>query len=117
MMWYNRIFLGCILSQGYRTGYVYRQPFVRHELKPKSEVAYPPTSTNFTYVYDSEFEKSKCESPIKMLNRKHAGEKTKWLNTPNTYSKVEVAVENADWGDNEELEELHKTKIHVSFNK
>ncbi|PIK38611.1 putative alpha-adducin-like isoform X5 [Apostichopus japonicus] len=48
-------FSGC-----YRTSYVYRQPFVRHELKPKSDVAqYPATSTNFTYIYDNEFEKSK----------------------------------------------------------
>ncbi|XP_071817525.1 gamma-adducin-like isoform X2 [Apostichopus japonicus] len=44
----------------YRTGYVYRQPFVRHELKPKSDVAqYPAASTNFTYIYDNKFEKSK----------------------------------------------------------
>ncbi|XP_071827242.1 gamma-adducin-like isoform X3 [Apostichopus japonicus] len=102
-------------NMGYRTGYVYRQPFVRHELKPKSDVAYPAASTNFTYIYDNDFEKSKYESPIKMLNRRQAGEKTKWLNTPNTYSKVEVAQEYADWGEKEEVEgedEGYKSKIH-----
>lgn len=99
-------------NMGYRTGYVYRQPFVRHEIKPKSDVAYPATSTNFTYVYDNDFQRSKYESPIKMLNRKQAGEKTKWLNTPNTYSKVEVPVESSDWGKTEEDEEDGpKTKI------
>ncbi|XP_071846245.1 gamma-adducin-like isoform X2 [Apostichopus japonicus] len=100
-------------NMGYRTGKVYRQLFVRHELKPKSNVAYPAAFTNFTYIYDNEFEKSRYESPIKMLNRRQAGEKTKWLNTPNTYSKVEVAQEYANWGEEGE-DEGYKTKIHLS---
>ncbi|XP_071815962.1 gamma-adducin-like isoform X2 [Apostichopus japonicus] len=46
-----------------------------------------------------------------MLNRRQACEKTKWLNTPNTYSKVEVAQEYANWGEEGE-DEGYKTKIH-----
>ncbi|XP_071844121.1 beta-adducin-like isoform X3 [Apostichopus japonicus] len=46
-------------NMGYITGNVYGQPFVRHELKPKSDVAYPAASTNFIYIYDNEFEKSR----------------------------------------------------------
>ncbi|XP_071836824.1 uncharacterized protein [Apostichopus japonicus] len=54
-----------------------------------------------------------AEQTIKILNRRQAGEKTKWLNTPNTYSKVEVAQEYADWREKEEGEdEGYKTKIH-----
>ncbi|XP_071813053.1 gamma-adducin-like isoform X2 [Apostichopus japonicus] len=108
--------LNCVAAceiQGYITGNVYGQPFVRHELKPKSDVAYPAASTNFIYIYDNKFEKSRYESPIKMLNRRQAEEKTKWLNTPNTYSKVKVAQEYANWGEEGE-DEGYKTKIHLS---
>ncbi|PIK45311.1 putative gamma-adducin isoform X3, partial [Apostichopus japonicus] len=42
---------------------------------------------------------------------RQAGEKTKLLNTPNTYSKVEVAQEYVDWGEEGE-DEGYMTKTH-----
>ncbi|PIK59081.1 putative polycomb group RING finger protein 1 [Apostichopus japonicus] len=61
--------LWVLTAAGYITGNVYGQPFVGHELKPKSDVAYPAASTNFTYNYDNEFEKSKYKSLIKMFEQ------------------------------------------------
>ncbi|XP_030841686.1 gamma-adducin-like isoform X3 [Strongylocentrotus purpuratus] len=80
-------------NMGHRTGYIYHAPLTRSEPKPRSDVAYPAVSTGVTYIYDDDVDASKYESPLKMLNRRKANEKTKWMNTPNSYSKVEVPVE------------------------
>uniref|UniRef100_A0A8C3F835 Adducin 2 n=1 Tax=Chrysemys picta bellii TaxID=8478 RepID=A0A8C3F835_CHRPI len=74
---------------GYRTGYTYRHPFVQEKIKHKSDVLIPATVTAF--VFEEEV------APIATL-RQHAQkqqkEKTRWLNTPNTYLRVNVAEEN-----------------------
>ena len=82
-----------ISPQGHRTGYVYHQPLIRSDPKPRSEVAHPAASSSVTYFYDDDKDGSKYQSPMKLMNRKQAGEKTKWLNTPNTYTKVETEEE------------------------
>ncbi|XP_054979435.1 beta-adducin isoform X2 [Sorex araneus] len=73
---------------GYRTGYTYRYPFVQEKAKHKSEVEIPATVTAFVFEEDG--------APVPML-RQHAQkqqkEKTRWLNTPNTYLRVNVADE------------------------
>ncbi|KAH0623032.1 hypothetical protein JD844_030930, partial [Phrynosoma platyrhinos] len=73
---------------GYRTGYAYRHPFVQEKTKHKSEVEIPATVTAF--IFEEEM------APISTL-RQHAQkqqkEKTRWLNTPNTYLRVNVAEE------------------------
>ncbi|KAM6220449.1 beta-adducin isoform 2-T2 [Rhynchocyon petersi] len=73
---------------GYRTGYTYRHPFVQEKTKHKSEVEIPATVTAFVFEEDG--------TPVPML-RQHAQkqqkEKTRWLNTPNTYLRVNVADE------------------------
>ncbi|XP_010607951.1 beta-adducin isoform X2 [Fukomys damarensis] len=73
---------------GYRTGYTYRHPFVQEKTKHKSEVEIPATVTAFVFEEDG--------APVPAL-RQHAQkqqkEKTRWLNTPNTYLKVNVADE------------------------
>lgn len=75
-------------SQGYRTGYTYRHPFVQEKTKHKSEVEIPATVTAFVFEEDG--------VPVPAL-RQHAQkqqkEKTRWLNTPNTYLRVNVADE------------------------
>ncbi|XP_033125508.1 gamma-adducin-like isoform X2 [Anneissia japonica] len=80
-------------NMGYKTGYIYHQPVVQHEPKPRSEVAHPPISTNFTYVYDDDIDGSKYISPLKLANKRQQKEKTKWLNTPNQYTKMEVTIQ------------------------
>ncbi|XP_049551715.1 beta-adducin isoform X2 [Orcinus orca] len=73
---------------GYRTGYTYRYPFVQEKTKHKSEVEIPATVTAFVFEEDG--------TPVPAL-RQHAQkqqkEKTRWLNTPNTYLRVNVADE------------------------
>ncbi|KAK2501874.1 hypothetical protein MC885_016787 [Smutsia gigantea] len=73
---------------GYRTGYTYRYPFVQEKAKHKSEVEIPATVTAFVLEEDG--------TPVPAL-RQHAQkqqkEKTRWLNTPNTYLRVSVADE------------------------
>ncbi|XP_006862978.1 PREDICTED: beta-adducin isoform X3 [Chrysochloris asiatica] len=73
---------------GYRTGYTYRHPFVQEKTKHKSEVEIPATVTAFIFEEDG--------TPVPTL-RQHAQkqqkEKTRWLNTPNTYLRVNVADE------------------------
>lgn len=74
--------------QGYRTGYPYRYPLVQEKTKHKSEVEIPATVTAFVFEEDG--------APVPAL-RQHAQkqqkEKTRWLNTPNTYLRVNVADE------------------------
>lgn len=73
---------------GYRTGYAYRQPLVREKLKHKSDVEIPATVTAFSFEDDSV-----PISPFKFLAQKQQREKTRWLNSPNTYLKVDVPEE------------------------
>ena len=86
-----------MIIQGHRTGYIYRQPLVRsEERKPHSDVVIPPASSSFTYVTEGDMDRSKYESPMKLMQKKAAGDKTKWMTTPNTYTKVEVTVQDGD---------------------
>ncbi|NWX07065.1 ADDB protein, partial [Caloenas nicobarica] len=73
---------------GYRTGYTYRYPFVQEKSKPKSDVLIPATVTAFV------FEEEPAPMPaLRQHAQKQQKEKTRWLNTPNTYLRVNVAEE------------------------
>ncbi|NWZ27477.1 ADDB protein, partial [Asarcornis scutulata] len=73
---------------GYRTGYTYRYPFVQEKSKPKSDVLIPATVTAFV------FEEEAASVPaLRQHAQKQQKEKTRWLNTPNTYLRVNVAEE------------------------
>uniref|UniRef100_A0A8C5WLM1 Adducin 3 n=1 Tax=Leptobrachium leishanense TaxID=445787 RepID=A0A8C5WLM1_9ANUR len=74
---------------GYRTGYTYRQPLTREKPRHKSEVEIPATVTAFSFEDDP----SLPRSPLKFLAQKQQREKTRWLNSPNTYLKVRVPEE------------------------
>ncbi|XP_062988702.1 gamma-adducin isoform X2 [Elgaria multicarinata webbii] len=73
---------------GYRTGYAYRQPLVREKPRHKSDVEIPATVTAFSFEDDP-----LPISPLKFLAQKQQREKTRWLNSPNTYLKVDVPEE------------------------
>lgn len=73
-------------SQGYRTGYTYRHPIVRDKPRHKSEVEIPATVTAFTFEEDGEA----MRLPFKFLQQRQQREKTRWLNSPNSYTKVSV---------------------------
>ncbi|XP_065601165.1 beta-adducin isoform X2 [Cyrtonyx montezumae] len=73
---------------GYRTGYTYRYPFVQEKSKPKSDVLIPATVTAFV------FEEEAVPAPaLRQHAQRQQKEKTRWLNTPNTYLRVSVAEE------------------------
>ncbi|KAG8551354.1 hypothetical protein GDO81_004070 [Engystomops pustulosus] len=71
---------------GYRTGYAYRQPLTREKPRHKSDVEIPATVTAFTFEDDP----GMLRSPLKYLAQKQQREKTRWLNSPNTYLRVHV---------------------------
>ncbi|XP_032085413.1 beta-adducin [Thamnophis elegans] len=71
---------------GYRTGYAYRYPFVQEKTKHKSEVEIPATVTAFVFE-----EEAGPISTLRQHAQKQQKEKTRWLNTPNTYLRVKVA--------------------------
>lgn len=75
-----------LVLQGYRTGYAYRHPIVREKPRHKSEVEIPATVTAFTFEEDGDA----TRLPFKFLQQRQQREKTRWLNSPNSYTKVSV---------------------------
>lgn len=71
---------------GYRTGYTYRHPFVQEKTRHKSDVEIPATVTSFIFE-----EEGVPISTLRQHSQKQQKEKTRWLNTPNTYLRVNVA--------------------------
>ncbi|KAK1886872.1 Gamma-adducin [Dissostichus eleginoides] len=72
---------------GYRTGHAYRHPIMREKPRHKSEVEIPATVTAFMFEEDGD-----CATrlPFKFLQQRQQREKTRWLNSPNSYTKVNV---------------------------
>uniref|UniRef100_A0A8D3BJ95 Adducin 3 n=1 Tax=Scophthalmus maximus TaxID=52904 RepID=A0A8D3BJ95_SCOMX len=73
---------------GYRTGYAYRHPIVREKPRHKSEVEIPATVTAFMFEEDGDCGATRL--PFKFLQQRQQREKTRWLNSPNSYTKVNV---------------------------
>ncbi|XP_009993004.1 PREDICTED: beta-adducin-like, partial [Chaetura pelagica] len=72
---------------GYRTGYTYRYPLVQEKSKPKSDVLIPATVTAFV------FEEDAAPGPaLRQHAQRQQKEKTRWLNTPNTTTRVKVVA-------------------------
>lgn len=78
----------CVLLQGYRTGHAYRHPIVRDKPRHKSDVEIPATVTAF--MFDEEGDGCATRLPFKYLQQRQQREKTRWLNSPNSYTKVSV---------------------------
>ncbi|XP_045126927.1 protein hu-li tai shao-like isoform X3 [Portunus trituberculatus] len=74
---------------GLRTGYIYRRPLVKQDTSRfHSDVALPPTASNYTHLFD---EDDITRSPLKrILDGRKVQDKSRWLNSPNVYQKVEV---------------------------
>ncbi|KAM8842246.1 adducin 3 (gamma) a [Synchiropus picturatus] len=73
---------------GYRTGYTYRHPIVRNKPRHKSDVEIPATVTAFMFEDDEDTGATRL--PFKFLQQRQQREKTRWLNSPNSYTKVSV---------------------------
>ncbi|KAF5894398.1 gamma-adducin isoform X1, partial [Clarias magur] len=72
---------------GFRTGYAYRHPVVRDKPRHKSEVEIPATVTAFSM--DEPADPSRLH--LRLLQQRQQREKTRWLNSPNCYTKINVA--------------------------
>ncbi|KAK1905366.1 Gamma-adducin [Dissostichus eleginoides] len=71
---------------GYRTGYSYRNPIVREKPRSKNDVEIPAT-VSAAPPEDSELG---LRSPFKFMAQKQQRERTRWLNSPNSYLRVNV---------------------------
>merc|ERR1719479_706327 len=87
-------------NAGYRSGYVYKQPLVKEEPpKPKSDVELPAAVSSLGYLLEEE--NLYKDGPLRALlggftkSYKDAG-RTKWMNSPNVYQKVEVLETGTD---------------------
>ncbi|XP_075907444.1 gamma-adducin-like isoform X1 [Nelusetta ayraudi] len=81
---------------GYRTGHAYRHPVVRDKPRHKSEVEIPATVTGFSFQsQDQDQEQDQAGAtrlPFHFMLQRHQREKTRWLNSPNSYTKVNLEV-------------------------
>merc|ERR1719273_1911454 len=81
-------------NAGYRTGYIFKTPLVKDEpLKPKSDVELPPAVSSLGYVLEEEnlYKDGPLKALLASFAKAHKGAgKTKWVNSPNVYQKVEV---------------------------
>lgn len=79
---------------GYRTGYSYRNPIVREKPRSKNDVEIPATVS----ALPSEDDDLVLQSPLKFIVQKQQRERTRWLNSPNSYLRVNVP-EHSPYGD------------------
>ncbi|XP_069394996.1 adducin 3 (gamma) b isoform X2 [Paralichthys olivaceus] len=71
---------------GYRTGHSYKNPIVREKPRSKNDVEIPATVSAVS-PEDSELG---LRSPFKFMVQKQQRERTRWLNSPNSYLRVSV---------------------------
>ncbi|KAM9726863.1 gamma-adducin-like isoform 2-T2 [Menidia menidia] len=79
-------FMRMLDNLGYRTGYSYRHPIVREKPRSKNDVEIPATVS----VLPPDDDELGVRSPFKFMAHKQQRERTRWLNSPNSYLKVNV---------------------------
>jgi len=81
-------------NSGFRTGFAYAEPLVRKEpARMANDVELPPTVSNLGFLMEED--ELYKDSPLKgllaqMARANRSTNKTKWVNSPNVYQKVEV---------------------------
>ncbi|KAM7342839.1 adducin 1-like protein hts isoform 1-T4 [Cochliomyia hominivorax] len=76
-------------NAGYRTGYIYRHPLIKSEPpKPKNDVELPPAVSSLGYLLEEE--ELFRQGIWKKGDLRKGGDRSRWLNSPNVYQKVEV---------------------------
>lgn len=77
-------------NAGFRTGYIYRQPLVKGEPpRPRNDVEVPPAVSSLGYLLEEE-EMYKQGQWKKYMDGRKSHDRTRWLNSPNVYQKVEI---------------------------
>lgn len=77
-------------NAGFRTGYIYRHPLVKGEPpRPRNDVEVPPAVSSLGYLLEEE-ELYKHGPWRKYMEGRKTHDRTRWLNSPNVYQKVEI---------------------------
>uniref|UniRef100_A0A1A8KN65 Adducin 2 (Beta) n=2 Tax=Nothobranchius kuhntae TaxID=321403 RepID=A0A1A8KN65_NOTKU len=101
---------------GYRTGYAYRFPVLLERTRTRREVEVPATVTAFHQFDDDGVHPALRQHPFVQRQQQ---ERTRWLNTPNTYQKVSQEQASpghqrtAHWLKTEELAQSGSTAIKI----
>lgn len=76
-------------NAGFRTGYIYRNPLVKHEVpRPKNDIEVPPAVSSLGFLLEEE--ELYRQGIWKKGEYRKGGDRSRWLNSPNVYQKVEV---------------------------
>ncbi|XP_019121612.1 beta-adducin isoform X1 [Larimichthys crocea] len=99
---------------GYRTGYAYRFPVLLERSRTRREVEVPATATAFHQFDDDGVHPALRQHPFAQRQQQ---ERTRWLNTPNTYQKVSQEQASpghrTTWLKAEELTQAGSTAIKI----
>ncbi|KAM6930627.1 beta-adducin [Xenentodon cancila] len=100
---------------GYRTGYAYRFPVLLERSRTRREVEVPATVTAFHQFDDDGVHPALKQHPFVQRQQQ---ERTRWLNTPNTYQKVNQEQsspghQRTTWLKAEEVTQVGSTAIKI----
>ncbi|XP_071338153.1 beta-adducin isoform X2 [Trachinotus anak] len=100
---------------GYRTGYAYRFPVLLERSRMRREVEVPATATAFHQFDDDGVHPALRQHPFAQRQQQ---ERTRWLNTPNTYQKVSQEQaspghQRTTWLKTEEVTQAGSTSIKI----
>ncbi|XP_035495004.1 beta-adducin isoform X3 [Scophthalmus maximus] len=100
---------------GYRTGYAYRFPVLLERSRMRREVEVPATATAFHQFDDDGVHPALRQNPFAQRQQQ---ERTRWLNTPNTYQKVSQEQaspghQRTNWLKSEEMTQAGSTSIKI----
>ncbi|XP_034234626.1 uncharacterized protein LOC117641427 isoform X4 [Thrips palmi] len=77
-------------NAGFRTGYIYRHPLVKGDPpRPRNDVEVPPAVSSLGYLLEEE-EMYRQGGWKKWMEGRKTHDRTRWLNSPNVYQKVEI---------------------------
>ncbi|XP_069557747.1 beta-adducin isoform X2 [Brachyistius frenatus] len=100
---------------GYRTGYAYRFPVLLERTRTRREVEVPATVTAFHQFDDDGVHPALRQHPFAQRQQQ---ERTRWLNTPNTYQKISQEQaspghQRSTWLKTEEMTQAGSTSIKM----
>ncbi|XP_060927565.1 beta-adducin [Limanda limanda] len=100
---------------GYRTGYAYRFPVLLERSRMRRDVEVPATATAYHQFDDDGVHPALRQNPF---TQRQQQERTRWLNTPNTYQKVNQEQaspghQRTTWLKAEEVTQAGSTSIKI----
>ncbi|XP_054629869.1 beta-adducin isoform X1 [Dunckerocampus dactyliophorus] len=99
---------------GYRTGYAYRFPLLLERSRTRRDIEVPATATAFHQFDDDGVPLGLKQHPF---TQRQQQERTRWLNTPNTYQKVSQEQaspgQRTTWLKTEEVTQAGSTSIKI----